>query len=353
MAMQDGDLVSFTRKALVVLLLAGLVTLAWDLSYLLILMFASVVVAVVLQAIAAHFQRLRIGSGLSVGLAVLSLLAIFAGLGMTFGGLVAHQFAELGGQLPQAVEAAQKQLDAWHIDYDLGQMAKLARAQFAEIFQRASGFVVALGGVVGDVAVVFVGGIFFAADPAFYRDGLLRLLPRSVEDQAREAFDDVGRGLHLWLKGQLLSSLFIAAVMLGGLLILGVPSAVALAILSGALDFIPYLGPVLAAVPGVLVAFSERPELALWTGGLFVAVQQLQGNIVQPMIQKSSVDLPPAVLLFAVIATGTLFGPPGVVLAAPMTIVGYILTQHFYIGGVLGREAKRPAKKPDPTRQPD
>jgi len=100
---------------------------------------------------------------------------------------------------------------------------------------------------------------------------------------------------------------------------------------------------VLAAVPGVLVSFSQGPTTALWTLGLFVVVQQIQGNIVQPMVQKSSVDLPPVVLMFSLIATGTLFGLPGVLLATPMTITGYILIQHLYIGGLLGHAPKRPA----------
>ncbi|NKI99095.1 AI-2E family transporter [Novosphingobium sp. SG707] len=341
--MRDDDLIAFTRKALALLFIVALAALVVELSYLLILVFASVVVAVVLRSLAGHFLRLRLGDGAAVGLAVLSLLAIFAGLGWMFGGLVSGQFVELGRQLPQAVDAAQAYLDHWHIDYNLSEMAKVAREQLSSIFQRASGFVISVGGVVADVAVVFVGGIFFAADPAFYRGGVLRLLPRSVESLMADALDDCGRGLQLWLKGQMASSLFIAVLTLVGLLLLQVPSAYALAILAGAFDFIPYLGPVLAAIPGVLVGFSASPSTGLWTIGLFVLVQQIQGHVVQPMVQKSSVDLPPVVLLFTVIATGTLFGPPGVLLAAPMTIVGYILVQHLYIGAMLGRSPKRPA----------
>jgi len=341
--MNDSDLIAFTRKALVVLLIVVASALAWKLSYLLLLIFAAVVVAVVLRSLAEHFLRLRLGDGAAVTLAVLMLLAIVLGLGVMFGGLVSGQFTELGKQLPGAIDLAQHQLNAWHIAYNLEEVAKTIRSQFAEIFQRASGFVVSVGGVVADVAVVFVGGIFFAAEPRFYRDGVLRLLPRSLEPLAGAALDDVGRGLKLWLKGQMVSSLCIAVLIGGGLLVLGVPSAFALALLAGALDFIPYLGPVLAAVPGVLVGFSQGPTTALWTLGLFVVVQQIQGNVVQPMVQKRSVDLPPVVLMFSLIAAGTIFGLPGVLLATPMTIAGYILIQHLYIGGLLGRRPKRPA----------
>jgi predicted PurR-regulated permease PerM len=305
-------------------------------------------VAVILRGIASHFLALKVGDGTAVALAVVALLAIIGALGWLFGGLVSEQFVQLGRQLPAAIDHAQRQLTAWHIDYDLPAIAKAARSQFAAIFTQASGFVITAGGVVADVAVVFVGGVFFAADPAFYRGGLLRLLPRSVEPLMAETLDDAGRGLGLWLKGQIISSLAIAVMTFVGLTVLGVPSAFALALIAGALDFIPYLGPLLAAVPGVLVAFSAGPATALWTMGLFVTVQQIQGNVVQPLIQKSSVDLPPAVLMFSLIAAGTLLGVPGVLLATPMTITLYIRVQHLYIGGLLGREAKRPAAPKEP-----
>ena len=119
---------------------------------------------------------------------------------------VSEPFITLGAQMPAAIDHAQRQLAAWHIDYDLPAIAKAARSQFAAIFTQASGFVISAGGVVADVAVVFVGGIFFAADPAFYRGGLLRLLPRSVEPLMADTLDDAGRGLGLWLKGQMISS---------------------------------------------------------------------------------------------------------------------------------------------------
>jgi predicted PurR-regulated permease PerM len=341
--MKDNDLIAFTRKALVLLLIVAMSALAWKLSYLLMMIFASVVVAVVLRSLAAHFLRLRLGDGAAVALAVVLLLGIVGALGVMFGGLVSGQFTELGKQLPGAIDLAQHQLNAWHISYNLEEVVKGIRSQFAEIFQRASGFVISAGGVVADVAVVFVGGVFFAAEPRFYRDGMLRLMPRSIEDLMGVALDDAGRGLKLWLKGQMVSSLCIALLIGVGLVVLGVPSAFALAILAGALDFIPYLGPVLAAVPGVLVGFSEGPTTALWTLGLFVVVQQIQGHVVQPMVQRRSVDLPPVVLMFSLIAAGTIFGLPGVLLATPMTIVGYILIQNLYIGGLLGHEPKRPA----------
>jgi predicted PurR-regulated permease PerM len=97
------------------------------------------------------------------------------------------------------------------------------------------------------------------------------------------------------------------------------------------------IGPIIAGVPAVLLAFTVSPLTALWTLLLFLGIQQLQGNVLQPMIQKHAVAIPPAVLLFAVLAFGLLFGFLGVLLAAPLTIVCFVLVQRLYVKATLGK----------------
>ncbi|MET0248637.1 MAG: AI-2E family transporter [Sphingobium sp.] len=342
---EKTTLADFTRRILIALLIVGVAALFVKLTYLLLLVFAAVVLAVILRVIAGHLTRLGLSDGLAVAVAVLGIFALFGLLGWMFGGLIAGQFSELRDQLPRAASGMQEQLASWGIDYDLRKLSGSLEQQASGLFSRASGFVVAIGGFIADVAVVITGAIFFAAQPEYYRGGVLRLVPRAAEPITTRLLEDWERGLKQWLKGQLLSSLCVAVLTSAGLFMLGVPSALALAIIAGVLDFIPFAGPVIAAIPAVLLAFSQSPTTALWTVALFLLVQQIQGNVLQPMVQKQSVDLPPVILLFAVIATGILFGPPGVLLAAPMTVAGYILAQHAYIGAVLGREPKRPARK--------
>lgn len=102
------------------------------------------------------------------------------------------------------------------------------------------------------------------------------------------------------------------------------------------LDFIPIVGPVLAAIPAILLGFTVSPEVALGTLALFVVLQQLEGHVLQPLIQARAVDLPPALLLFSLFGIGALFGPMGVVLAAPMTVVLYVLVKQLYVRHALG-----------------
>ena len=140
--------------------------------------------------------------------------------------------------------------------------------------------------------------------------------------------------------GQAVSSLVVAVLTWAGLWILGVPAAGGLGLIAGLLDVIPMIGPIIAGVPAILLAFTVSPTTALWTIGLFLVVQQLQGNFLQPMIQKHAVDVPPAVLLFAVIAAGLVFGFLGVLLSAPLTVVIYVMVQRIYVRTLLGKDIK-------------
>lgn len=346
--MQDKGRDVFVRRCIIVLAFVALAAAVLALGQLLLMIFGAVVLAVILRSIARLYIRLGLPDGLSVGLAVISLLAILAGLGWTFGGLVAGQFANLAGQIPGAIDATQRQLDAWGVDYNIRQASRDIGSQLSGLTSRAGAFAASAGGVITNIILVLAGAVFFAAHPQVYRDGMIRLVPKSNEKMVHAALEDSGKALGLWLQAQILSSVAVFLLTYAGLSLLGVPSAAALAIIAGMLDFIPFIGPIIAGIPAVLIAFSVSPMTALWTVGLYLLVQQIQGNILQPLIQKRSVDLSPAVLLFAVVAAGTMFGIVGVILSAPLTVVGYVLVQRLYIEQALGKTPKRPGSAPDP-----
>jgi len=116
-----------------------------------------------------------------------------------------------------------------------------------------------------------------------------------------------------------------------GLWLLGVPSAFTLGLLAGLLEFIPFAGPLLAAVPGVLLALAVSPDLAVWVALLYFGVQQFEGYVLTPLVQQYAVDLPGVVLLFSLLGFGALFGTLGVILAAPLSVVTYVLVKRLYV----------------------
>jgi predicted PurR-regulated permease PerM len=188
-----------------------------------------------------------------------------------------------------------------------------------------------VGGALSGVVLVLIGGVYLAAQPTLYAVGLLRLIPTGAQAQVAETLDAISVSLRNWLKGQALGMLFVGAGTGFGLWLAGVPGAWAIGLIAGLAEFVPYLGVLVAGLPAVILGFGQGVDTGLWTLAVLVAVQQLQGNLVMPLLQNKMVDLPPAVTIFGIIAAGILFGVPGVLLATPLTIVVLVLVRRLYL----------------------
>jgi predicted PurR-regulated permease PerM len=116
-----------------------------------------------------------------------------------------------------------------------------------------------------------------------------------------------------------------------GLWLVGVPAAWAIGLVAGLAEFVPYAGILLAGLPAVILGFGQGTTTGLWTIAVLITVQQVQGNLVMPLLQNKMVDLPPAVTIFGIIAAGILFGVAGVLLATPLTIVVLVLVRRLYL----------------------
>ncbi|MGE0774035.1 MAG: AI-2E family transporter [Sphingomonadaceae bacterium] len=334
---------SVARIAAITVMIIAILAVAWllvELSGFLMLVFAALVLAAIFDAMARGVGKFtRMNRGPSLVLSVIALLAVFAGAFALFGTQLASEFDTIRDSIPPAID----QVRAFLERVGLGEATRDLLNQGGDLSRlvgQAGGYALTAGNGLANLVLVFVGGIFVASDPAVYRRGLLLLMPRRAEETAAAALDDASRGLRGWMLGQAVSSLVVAAFTWAGLALLGVPASGGLGLIAGLLDVIPMIGPIIAGVPAVLLAFTVSPTTALWTIGLFLLVQQLQGNFLQPMIQKQAVDVPPAVLLFAVVAAGLLFGFLGVLLAAPLTVVVYVLVQRIYVRTLLGKDIR-------------
>lgn len=116
-----------------------------------------------------------------------------------------------------------------------------------------------------------------------------------------------------------------------GLWLVGVPAAWAIGLVAGLAEFVPYAGIIFAGIPALVLGFGQGADTGLWTLGVLIAVQQLQGNLIMPLLQNRMVDLPPAITIFGIIAAGILFGVAGVLLATPLTIVVLVLIRRLYL----------------------
>jgi predicted PurR-regulated permease PerM len=334
----------FIERLVIALIVIGIALLLWNLRGLFMLVFGAVLVAVILNLVARPVrERLRAPAPLALLAAVLVVAAVIGTAFWLFGSEVSRQSEALRATIPAAWQAVLARLDGWGL-------GEPVRAWIAGL--RAGGGVVTNIGTVAvsfasglaDTLLVIVGGIYFAAQPDLYRTGMLKLVPKRGRALASDALDASGRALRLWMLGRLVSMAAVGIMTWLGLTLIGVPSALTLGLLAALLEFIPFIGPVLAAVPAVLLGFAQSPDTAIWIVLLFVVIQQIEGNVLEPLVQQRAVDLPPALLLFALVAGGLVFGAIGVVLAAPFTVFLYVMVKRLYVQEALHTATPMPGE---------
>lgn len=332
----ETDSTLFVRRVLIVLALVSFFFLLWQLRGLVLMLFGAIVIATVFRAIADPVRRwTAVPEGVSVAIAVIFVVAVVGLIGFLFGSQISAQFQTLSQTLPEAWESFERRMGDFGFDGGIREWLGGGDSGGAGMMSSVGRMVMSIGGGIADTLVVIFGGIFLASQPRLYRTGAIKLVPPGRRELVADAMDHSERALHLWLKAQLISMVVVGTLTYVGLTILGVPSALALALIAFALEFIPFAGPVMAAIPAVLLALLQSPELALWVLGLYIIVQQLEGNVVYPLVQQWAVHVPAVVLLFSLIGFGILFGIIGVIFAAPLTVVTYVLVKRLYVQEAL------------------
>lgn len=343
-----GKLTDLARRAAVVagvvLLLVGLVVGAGYAFDVLMLAFAGVLFAVVLRT-AADFLHRRTGLGdkASLAAAVLLLIAGVVGLGWFIGPQVADQADELRRTLPRSVEKLTGTLGRyewgrWVLDNapEPGDVVPRRR----DLLARITGVVSTALGAVGAVFVVFFIGLYLAAQPRMYAEGVVRLVPVGKRDRAREVMGEIGAALRWWLLGKLVAMVFVGVLVWLMLSALGVPFALTLGVIAALLTFVPNFGPVISAIPAVLLALMDGPATALWVVALFTAIQGVESYVLTPLIQQNTVSLPAALTITTQLMMGVFVGGVGLALATPLTLVAVVLVRTLYVRDLLGdREA--------------
>jgi len=317
---------------LIAIAIIGVALLLWFMRGLLILVFGAILLAVILRIIARPFKnRLGLPDPIALLIAVLLVASIFALAFVLFGQEVARQWESLSQSIPSAWQTVFQRLEAYGFAEPVRQWLQSVGSGGQGVLSSMTRFLVSFTNAVADTLLVIFGGIYLAADPSLYRRGIAKLLPKAARPRLTEALDDCYGALRLWLIGRLTSMLLVGLLTGLGLWAIGMPAALTLGIAAGILDFVPFVGPIIAAIPAVLLALATSPTMALWVILLYVVVQQIEGNIITPLIQKRAVELPPALLLFSLVALGLLFGALGVILAEPLTVVLYVLVKRLYV----------------------
>ncbi|GAA0608523.1 AI-2E family transporter [Craurococcus roseus] len=330
-------------QALVALAAGAGLFLAWQTAGTLLLLFAGLLFAGLLDAATRGLAYvLPVGRGWRLAV-VCTLLTLAAAALAVWGGynLVAQAdglVAVIGEQL-RALRGELRDMGVTPPQGADGQQRTLAQVLLPDpstLFGTAYSAFSLASGLLGNAIVVVFVGLFAAADPGIYRRGVLALLPRGRRQRVGEVLDEMAAVLRWWLVGQLVAVVLIALSMWLGLALIGMPGALLLGLQAGLVNFIPYLGPVIGAVPIGLAAMAQGTTMVLWALGVHVVIQTIEGYVLAPLIQRRAVDLPPVLTLAAVAVFGTLFGALGVALATPLVAVLKVAVQRLYVEDRLG-----------------
>lgn len=349
--MTQQDASPFARRVLVVLGAVLLLALLWHLADVLVLVFGAIVVAVALRAFSGQLEHWRVPQRWSLAAALLLLLGFGALVVAWIGEPLAEQLSRLREGLPAALARATAWLREHRIGVTVLEYWNSLR-QDAVPWSRLLGVAGSALGALGTLALIVITGVYMAADPGLYRRGVLSLLPPARRGDIATALDRCGAGLRQWLLGQSLSMLFVGSATALGLLALNVPLALAIGLISGLLAFIPFFGALVGGGLAVLVAFMEGPQTALHVLILCIAIQQVEGHVLMPLVQRWAVSLPPVLGLMSTLVFGVLFGLIGVLFATPMMVVVMTLVRCLYverIGGALPAAPAPAGCRPSPT----
>jgi predicted PurR-regulated permease PerM len=313
----------------------GAVALLWYLFDVILLVFGAILLAVVFRAPADWLaRRTRLTPPWALALVLLLIATLLAAAGWLLGAAVRDQWQAIAEQVPQMIDRLRERLE------DSGWMRgsldteEILEGEQGAFLGRGLRVVTATFGAVANVILVLFMAVLFAAQPALYVSGTLRLVPKHKRERMADVMHRVGETLRRWMLGQMGLMLFVGVTSTLGLWLLDVQAALALGLLAGLLTFIPFLGPVIAAVIAVLVSLSDGVLTAAWVALLYVGIQTVEGML-EPLVQQKAVYLPPVLLLVAQLALGVLVGLVGVVLATPLAAALMVMVQMLYVEDVL------------------
>lgn len=326
----------FLKLALVVVAVAIIPKLVWYLFGVVLMTFGAIILAMLLRLGARPLVRwLSLPEPLALLLSGLLVLVIIGGSGYFFGTRIADELQDV----VQRVNSANGSIQASLKGSDIGNflLNHISGPDFS-LASVLSGFLRLSTSFLEGLIIMVISGVYLAAQPRLYRDGLIWLFPPRAHARAAEIIDGIGEALRLWLLGQLIEMILIGVLSTLAVWIIGVPSPLALGLIAGVGEFIPYLGPILAAIPAILVALTKNYETALWTLLAYLVIHQIEGQIVTPLIQRRMVAIPPAVMLLGIAALTYLFGMTAIVFAAPIAVVIFAAVNLIYVRDTLGEK---------------
>jgi predicted PurR-regulated permease PerM len=278
----------------------------------------------------------KVSTGASVLLVYLFIFAVLAAAGFYFVPELAANIRELMETLPQLMSSYEGILNSLlSMIYRSNLSEEIKEAVFGQIegiTEQAQGWLVRLleNGlklamdmvrIVVDVTLALVISFYVIRDGEKFRDQALLLVPRRWRNGLTDTFREISRILAGFIQGQLMIAFIVGMLEAIGLIVIGMKYPLALGMLGGLANIIPYFGPYIGAIPAIAVALTISPMKAVWTALVFIAAQQIDNNFISPRMREERLGLHPVATIFAVLVGGEFFGIPGMLLAVPAAAI--------------------------------
>lgn len=329
---------------------AALLLAVWLFSDVLLIIFLAVLLAAILRSLSNWLaRRSHLPERVALLAVGLLLAATLAGLLYSIGPKLVEQGAVLWKSVSHEIDQLRTDRHIAPWAESLFQHLSSATVMDSRIATSAKSIVAFTASGLAGLIVTLVTALYFAIAPDLYVDGVVLLFPVSYRARAREILLATGRTLVLWSIGQFVDMLIVGSLTAIGLTVLGIPLAFALAVLAGALTFVPFFGAILAAIPALLLGLSIGWRTALWVLVVFLCCHVVEAYIVGPFVQRRTVRLPPALTVLSMTVLGSLFGPLGVILGAPLAAVLMLVIREAYVADVLGDPQPGAAAAAAPT----
>jgi predicted PurR-regulated permease PerM len=338
----------------------------WQLESLIVVLMISVVLAASIAPIVDWAEQFHIPRWLGTILAYLSSIAVFTGIVLLIGPTVSQQIERLTVQLPIFVENLLTIFEqvAMHLNnsnpellsqlIDPQSLTKWAIGSSQQLVLRSYGITRGILGAVASLFLsLFISG-YMVADSRTLTRGLVNLFPQPWKDRLTDQIHPVSQRMGGYLRGRVVVSTILAIGTTTGLSLLGMPEyALGLGAIAGITNLIPFLGPILGAIPALVVALSKGGLLFLWVLILFVVIQNVETYVLDPLLVGTSVGVHPLYQLLAVIGGAQLLGILGALIVPPWVAGGATLLENLYLRPKLEAERQLEITATLPTIPPE
>jgi predicted PurR-regulated permease PerM len=308
--------------------------LLYQLSGVVIILLFAIIIASAVSPLASWLEQYRVPRIIAV---LLLYLLVFS-LGVLLTSLIlpsiSADLSQLTTYLPRITTDLTNSLDTVqqqgrdYFDFvsEIQNILETLTGYLQQFSQSALSLVIgAFGGIFSFIAIIVI-SFYLAVMKRGVESFLQAVVPERYEQYVVDLWKRVETKVGLWLQGQLLLALIVGLLVFVGLALLNVRFALVFAILAMALEIVPVAGPVLAAIPAVMMAFVQEPSLALWVTLLYVVIQQVENHLLVPLVLGRTTGLNPVVVLLAILIGGQLAGIVGALLGVPTaTIIVEIL----------------------------